>query len=112
QHADDHALAVVARDDREPEIDLALLTAALHAQPEAAVLRTPPLGDIAAPENLESRDDLAGALVARGLQIAEVDALEKAVDSKADLQAVSQHFEMNVAGVVVDGNRQQAPHDI
>src|SRR5207245_9564185 len=59
ENADQRALAVVARDDRDPEVDRRGLAVAGQARAEASVLRPAPRGAVELPQALEPRRRLA-----------------------------------------------------
>src|SRR5262249_11311630 len=110
ENPDDEALAVVRRDDRNPQIDAALLALPLDLHPEAAVLRAAAFRDVELRENLEPRDHLARAAVARLEQIAALEVLENTVDAKSDLQAIRKHLDVDVARPPADGRGYQLSH--
>ena len=64
---------------------------ALHAQPDAAVLRQPALGDVEVRHDLDARDHGRGQALRRRL-----DVVQHAVDAIADGEAVLERLDMDV----------------
>jgi hypothetical protein len=99
EDAHDRVLAVDARHDRHPQVDVA----AGHLDPEAAVLRDASLGDVEFGQHLEARDHLLGERHAADLG----DRIEDAVETVLDGDAAGRAFEVDVAGggphCVIDG---------
>src|SRR5580765_5393012 len=102
QDADDDALARVARDHRDAQIDHRAGSVAFELEPEAAVLRPAALRNIELRENLDARDDFPHASIQRLLQSSEWRLAEHAIDAKTHVQACRQHFEMDVAATVLN----------
>ena len=99
----DHALAVQRRHRGHPHVHLAVL----QLQPDAAILRHAPLGDVQVRHDLEPADD-------RGLQ---VDGrcgrvLQHAVDAISHPQPVGVSFEVHVRGPRFERLEQQQVHEL
>ncbi len=106
QDADDDALAVVAGDDRDAEVDLDLAPAALHAHTEAAVLRAAPLGDVELGQDLDARHDLAHVPIEPLLTQAEMRLAQHAIDAEPQREPRRLHLEVDIAAVNLDRVRQ------
>ena len=82
---------------------------ALHAQPDAAVLRQPPLGDVEVRHDLDARDHRGGEAARRRLLL-----VQHAVDPVADDEPVLERLDMDVGGARVervgDDERDEADH--
>ena len=74
-----------------------------HGQPDAAVLRQAPLGDVQVGHDLDARGDGEGQVPRRRHHL-----VQHAVGADADLELVLERLEVQVAGVVLD--RQQQHH--
>ena len=66
-------------------------------QPDAAVLRQAPLGDVEVGHDLDARGDGEGQVPRRRHHL-----VEHAVGADADLELVLERLEVQVAGVVLD----------
>src|SRR5207245_5453300 len=85
EDADHGALAVVARDDRDPEVDRVGLPVAGQARAEASVLRPASLSDVELAQDLEPRHQLAPILIHHLVEVVEVELLQNSVDPDARL---------------------------
>ena len=99
------ALAVHRRHRRHAQVDLL----ALHAQPDAPVLRQPPLGDVEVREDLDARDHGGREPARRRL-----DLVQHAVDPVAHDQPVLERLDVDVGRArserVGDQQRHEADH--
>ena len=86
-------LAVHRRHRRDAKVDLL----ALHAQPDAAVLRQPPLGDVEVRHDLDARDHRGGEAARRRL-----DLVQHAVDPVTDDEPVLERLDVDVGRARVE----------
>ena len=94
ENTHDDGLAMVGRNRRDTEVEVAPLRVHL----DAAVLRDALLGNLHARLNLDSLDD-------RGLEALRrrVHVLEGAVDAVADAEAVLKRLQMDIGGAALEG---------
>src|SRR6266508_5445385 len=102
QDADHDALARVARDHRDPQVNRDLAAAAVDRHLEAPVLRPPPLRDVELGEDPDAGRDLAHVAIEVLLRLAEVRLMQDAINPVAYVQAGRQHFQMNVTTAALE----------
>ena len=94
EDAHDHALAAHRRHGDDAQVD----AVAVDGQPDAAVLRQAPLGDVELGHDLHARDD-AGGHPPRD----RVDVAQHAVDAEAHAQVLALRRDVKVGGALLDG---------
>ena len=97
-----HRLAVHRRHRRHAQVDLL----ALHAQPDAAVLRQPALGDVQVGHDLDPRDHRGRQALGRRL-----DVVQHAVDAVADVQLVLERLDVDVGRAHVERVGDEQAHE-
>ena len=97
QHADDHAFAEHGRQDADAHVH----RVAADVQLDAAVLRQAPLGDVQVGHDLDAAGDGHGQVARRRHHF-----VEHAVAAIAHLVFVFKRLEMDVAGLVLDGQQE------
>ena len=98
ENSQHHAFAMRRRRGRDTEIDVL----AANGQPDTAVLRQPPLGNVEPRHQLDARHDGCPQPVRRRLDVA-----QNAVDAVPNTQFRLQRFDMNVGCPGFDGTVDQ-----
>ena len=102
EQAEHDALAAQRRHGRDAHVDLAIL----QPQPDAAVLRQPPLGDVQLGHDLEAADDRGGEMRRRRRR-----GLQHAVHAIAHAQSVRVPLEVHVRRARLEPFDQQQVHE-